>query len=355
MAKEKKYKVTLHDLSIFSRQLVTMFDAGVALHEALDFYAEGEPGDLGLIIREVATKISGGVSLSHAFRSYPKIFSPVFCGLVQAGERTGELSTMLHNLTNLLEEENRLSTKIRSALTYPAFLVLVSFAVACIFMYVIMPALEPMLMGLGVRPPWPTQVLILMGTVIRHPVTIIGVPTVFLTIFFKGGEWLELARKNPKIGERLDWIPMNLPIIGDLFRRITLARVLFTIATTIEAGLSLTSAIDMGRSVTANVFFQRALDGARAGISDGDSLAESLQRTGIFPEGMVQMIAIGEETASLSQVLSKTAEMYSEDASHRLETSVQLMEPILLFGMGIVSGFLVLAAILPLVKMIDSL
>lgn len=354
-SRKKTYKVSLHQLSSFTRQFVTMLDAGVPIQRALEFYAEGDPTDLGEVIDQVCTSVSSGMSLSACMSKFPKVFSPVFLGLVQSGEKTGELSKMMGRLANLLEQEDKLLSKIRSAITYPIFLALVSFSVGCIFMYVIIPALEPMLNGLGVRPPWPTQLLMTIGHVIRNPVTLVGVPFSLVLLWFLGPPLIERLRQNDRWGERLDWLPMHLPIFGELYQRITLARVLFTISTTIESGLTLVTAIDLGRAVTDNRHFRRALDITRQHLSEGETLGESLAASRIFPEVLVQMLAIGEETASLSSVMASTATMYGEDAAHRMETAVQLMEPFMLFAMGVVSGFLVLAAILPLVKMIDSL
>lgn len=332
-----------------------MLDAGVPIQRALEFYAEGDPTDLGEVIDQVCTEVSNGHSLSFTMAKFPKVFSPVFLGLVQSGEKTGELSKMLGRLANLLEQEDRLISKIRAAITYPIFLALVSFSVGCIFMYVIIPALEPMLSGLGVQPPLPTRILMTIGKVIRNPFVLVGVPFSLVLLWFLGPPLLERVRKNEVWAERLDWIPMNIPIFGELYQRITLARVLFTVSTTIESGLTLMTAIELGRAVTSNIHFRAALDITRRRLNEGESLGESLAASGIFPDVLVQMLSIGEETATLSQVMATTANMYGEDAANRMEASVQLMEPLMLFGMGMVSGFLVLAAILPLVKMIDSL
>lgn len=332
-----------------------MLDAGVPIQRALEFYSEGDPTDLGEVIDQVCTQVSSGMSLSACMSKFPKVFSPVFLGLVQSGEKTGELSTMMGRLANLLEQEDRLMSKIRSAITYPIFLALVSFTVGCIFMYVIIPALEPMLSGLGVQPPLPTQILMTIGHVIRHPVTLVGVPFSLLLLWILGPPLIERLRQHEVWGERLDWLPMHLPILGELYQRITLARVLFTISTTIESGLTLLMAINLGRAVTTNRFFRRALDITHQRLSDGETFGEALAASGIFPDVLVQMLSVGDETASLGQVMASTANMYGDDAAYRLETAVQLMEPIMLFAMGVVSGFLVLAAILPLVKMIDSL
>ena len=354
-SRKKTYKVSLHQLSSFTRQFVTMLNAGVPIQRALEFYSEGDPTDLGEVIDQVCTSVSSGVSLSVSMAKFPKVFTPVFLGLVQSGEKTGELSKMMERLANLLEQEDRLMSKLRSAITYPIFLGLVSFSVGCIFMYVIIPALEPMLNRLGVQPPLPTQILMAIGRIIRHPVTLVGVPFSLVLLFFLGPPLLERMRKHEVWGERLDWIPMHLPVLGELYQRITLARVLFTISTTIESGLTLLTAITLGRAVTTNRFFRRALDITHNRLSDGENFGEALAASGVFPDVLVQMLAIGEETASLGPVMASTANMYGEDAAHKMETAVQLMEPIMLFTMGIVAGFLVLAAILPLVKMIDSL
>ena len=355
MAKKKKYKVSLHQLSSFSRQFVTMLNAGVAIQRALEFYSEGDPSDLGEVIDQVCTNVSSGNSLSASFAKFPTIFSPIFLGLIKSGEKTGELTKTLSRLANLLEQEDRLQSKLRSALTYPIFLGLVAFTVGCIFMYVIIPAIEPMLTGLGVRPPWPTEVLIMTGHIIRHPLTLIGVPTSLILLWFFGPAALARARSHPVWGERIDWLPMNLPVVSNLFQRVTLARILFTLSTTIDAGLTIITALDLGGSVTDNRYYQRALIKTREALTEGEGLESALSVSGIFPPAMVQMLAIGDETASLGTVMANVSTMYADDAAYQMEMAVQLLEPIMLFMMGVISGFLVLAAILPLVKMIDSL
>ncbi|MBS2036545.1 type II secretion system F family protein [bacterium] len=354
-AREKKYKVSLHHLASFARQFVTMLNGGVPILRALEFYSEGDPSDLGEIISQVCNNVNSGMSLHASFSKYPKVFTPVFLGLVKSGEKTGELTKMLSRLATLLEQEDHLMSRIRSAVTYPFFLALVSFTVGCIFMYVIIPAIEPLLTGLGVEPPWPTKVLILLGKIIRHPATLIGVPSLLVLTWFLGPTVLENARKHPVWGERLDWLPMNIPIVSDLYQRITLARILYSMATTLDSGLNILNALDLGASVTDNRYFQRALQKSRMALTDGENLEEALLAAQVFPAAMVQMLTIGEETASLSTVMGNVSNMYAEDATYRMDTAVQLMEPIMLFTMGIVSAFLVLAAILPLVKMIDSL
>jgi type IV pilus assembly protein PilC len=352
---KKKYRVSLHDQAYFARQLVTMFDAGVPIHRALEFYSNGIDNDLGTIVEEVATSVESGVSLSHSFRKYPEVFSPVFVGLIEAGERTGEISPMLQRLATLLEQEANLLTRLRTALTYPVFLAIVSFIVGCIFMYVIIPTLEPMLAGMGVDPPLPTQMLMFLGRFIRHPVTLVGVPSLLLFSWFFGPTVLARLRQQPGWPERLDWIPLHLPVFGKLYRKIVVARILFTMATTIDSGLTVLTSITMGRAVTSNVHFRAGLERARKELQDGETFCTALTRAGIFPEAQVQMIAVGEETASLGEVMRKISEMGGEEAANQVEVSVQLLEPVMLFVLGIVSGFLVLAAILPLVRMIDSL
>lgn len=340
---------------MFARQLLTMFDSGVAIHQALDFYAAGNPSDLGTISGELVGKISSGSSLSFALSGYPRVFSPVFIGLIQAGERTGDLSVMLAKLAELLEAENRLLTKLRAAITYPIFLMSVSVVVACIFMYGILPALQPMLVGMGVEPPLPTRMLMTLAVVIRHPLVIYGVPLLAGLLWWKGDTMLSQARAHPRVSRILDLLPLRVPVVGDLYQRILLSRVLYAMAMSIEAGLSINQALHLGRSITDNSYFQDALERTAESLREGKTISESLSLAEVFPAGMVQMIAVGEETSSLGTVMGNVAKMYGEDASYKLETSVQLLEPIMMGGMGVVSGFLVIAAILPLVKMIDSM
>lgn len=332
-----------------------MFDAGVGIPDALEFYALGDEDDMGFIANDCAQKVRTGMYLSKALSHYPQVFSKVFLGLVQAGENTGELSPMLERVSALLERENRLQHKIKSALTYPFFLMLMCLTVACIFIFFIMPAMEPMLKGLGVAPPWPTRVLMTFGALLRSPYFLVGAPLLVLLSYFALPKILDKAREHPKLGPLLDALPLVVPIFGDVYVKVSLARVLFTIATTVDCGLTLTSSIDLARQVTGNRRLEQALLAARKHITDGHTLAESLDMTGVFPEGLIQMVAVGEETASLSSVIRNAAAIYEENATGSLENAVSLLEPFMLFGMGLVSGFLVLASILPLVKMLDSL
>jgi type II secretory pathway component PulF len=355
VARRKRLRVSLHQQALFTRQFLTMFDAGVTIPDALEFYSQGDDDDMGYIANDCAQKIRTGMYFSKALSHYPQVFSKVFLGLVQAGENTGELSPMLERISALLERENRLQHKIKSSLSYPFFLLLMCLTVACIFIFFIMPSMEPMLKGLGVAPPWPTRVLMSFGALLRSPYFLIGTPLALLCCYFLLPKVLEKAREHPKLGPLLDALPLVIPVFGEVYVKVSLARVLFTIATTVDCGLTLTSSIDLARQVTGNRRLEQALLDARKHIVDGHTLAESLDMTGVFPDGLIQMVAIGEETASLSAVIRNAAGIYEENATNSLETAVALLEPFMLFGMGLVSGFLVLASILPLVKMLDSL
>ena len=348
-------QVSTQELCIFTRQFECMLAAGVPLLRALEYYADSDPTTMGKVIDGVAETVRGGATLSKGMSRYPKVFSPLFVGLVRSGEGTGALQGMLEKMVEVLERQGNLIGKFKAAITYPIVVMIVAFLVFLGFIYVILPALAPMLTSVHVVAPWPTRVLIGLGIVLRTPAIMALVVVLCINVWAFGPKLLQHLRKDEARRIMIDRMPLEIPAFGPLLRRILVSRILFALSTTVDSGLSLTHSLHLAQGITGNAYIADQLQKVHKCIADGSSLAEGLGETTLFLNGVVQMVAVGEETSSLSTSLMYVAKLYDELAEESINSGAALIEPVLMVSMGLVAGFLILATILPLVKMLQSL
>jgi type II secretory pathway component PulF len=350
-----KPRARLRDIAMFARQFTTMFEAGVNVVDALHFYAKGEPGVMSKVIDQCAYKVESGWKLSAALSTYPTIFSPVFVGLVNAGEHSGELGPLMTKLSDLLERQDSFQRRTQSALTYPIFLMGVCMTVGLIFMFFILPALTPMLSSMGVRPPLPTRMLLTLADLLRSKLFGFCMLLLLVAVLVAAPILNNQLNANPGVRLRISKFWLSLYLVGRVTRQIILARVLFTLATCLDTGLSVTAAIEMARAVASNAWASDELRKVRLELEDGENLSDAFGRHGFFPRGLCQMVKVGEETSSLPAVVRYCAALYEEVADSAIQTTVALFEPIMMGCMGVVAGFLVIASILPIVQMIQNL
>ncbi|MBI3926902.1 MAG: type II secretion system F family protein [Armatimonadetes bacterium] len=345
-------RVSPHQLSIFTHQVVAMLDSGMQLANALHAYGQGDPTSLGAVSLAMSRDLASGRSLVAAMSRYPRVFSPVYLGLVRAGETTGQLPILLRKLSELLERQARFQSHLGTALTYPVFLVAVGIFCGGLFLLFILPALEPLFQSLAVELPLPTRILMLLGRVVRHPVTWIGLPLAIGSLWLLGPG---LLRAHPEWSERLERLPLELPKLGPVIQKLMGARLLFTLAILLEAGITLNRALEVCVGVTGNPTMARKVRGVRVSLQDGDTLVRALEANGLFSRGVRNVIAVGEEVSSLTALMRFCARVYEEDANYSLTSFLALLEPVLLAVLGIGSGFLVLAAVLPIAGIIEAL
>lgn len=348
-------KVSSLSVCLFTRQFVCMMDAGLPLLRALDFYAEADPSRMGQIVSAVADHVRSGGSLSKGLSLYPNAFSRLYVGLVRSGEGTGELDKMLNKMANVLERQTELQKKMKAALTYPICLISVAFLVFLAFIFCILPALEPMLVSVNVAAPWPTQVLVQLGWILRNPILMGATGILLFSAYFAGPSLWKKFREDKKRCVIVDRIPLEIPGLGVLLRRILLSRVLFALSTTVDSGLSITNSLHLSRQVASNAYIDAELLKVHDGIGDGLSLSTAMEQTTLFFPGAIQMVHVGEETSSLSSSLHFVAQLYEEIAESAIEGFAALVEPLLMAGMGFVAGFLILGTILPIVRMLQAL
>ncbi len=344
----------MRDVAFFTRQLVTMLDSGVPLHKALDIYAKSDETKLGRVMDEVADKVLAGNSLSASLSRFPRIFSPVYVGLVRAGEGSGQLNTMLEQLASLLERGDGLQRRLAANLTYPAFLLMAGMACGGVLMFYILPTMTPMFTTMGVTLPWPTRFLVAIGDMARNPflVTLVLVAAALL-VFLGAPAWRRLMARNPTLRRKIDAQILELPLLGNVLRKMSYARVLFTLSTLLEAGLPAATALHMIRDVTGNESLKALLSASGQRLELGCSMSEALDN--ILPRGAVQMIAVGEESSSASNSARHVAKVYEDEAEMAVSYFAALSEPLIMAGMGAVAAFIVLAFMLPLVSMLQKL
>lgn len=347
-------KVGLEALSVFTRQLSAMIDAGIPIPRALSFFAEGEPdGDLRDVIGAVSDKVMSGVRLSHALRSFPGIFSDVYVALVETGENSGQISGILQRLADLLEKHLKMQKRIVATLTYPVILLLVSMLCIAVFVLFILPMVEPMFKGMNIALPLPTRILLASRLLL--------LPTVLALLIGGFAMWAgrpairAYLRSNRDLRNSLAMIPMRMPLVGPVFRKVVTSRILYAMATMLEAGMTLVSAITKCAPVAGNSYIEERMMVAKKVIVDGESVAQAFHESGVFPETAVQLITVGEETSTLATMVQYVAAMYEEDADLALTDMANMLEPLLMGGMGLIVGFIVVSAMLPTLQLINHL
>ncbi len=349
--KKQKYgkggKVTEKDITLFTRQLATMMKAGVPLLQSFDIVSKGasNPAVARLLV-EVKTEVETGSSLAAAFRKYPLHFDNLFCNLVAAGEQAGILETLLDRLATYKEKILAIKSKIKSALFYPIAIVVVAFIITAVIMIFVIPAFKEVFTNFGADLPAPTLLVMAISDwfvanwYIIFPAVIGGV------IGF-----LEAWKRSLPVQIFMDRLMLKLPVFGDLVLKSTIARWTRTLATMFAAGVPLVEALDSVGGASGNHVYLTATKKIQAEVSTGTSLTMAMQNSGVFPNMVLQMCSIGEETGALDAMLGKVADFYEAEVDDAVEALSSLMEPMIMVVLGTLIGGMVIAMYLPIFKM----
>lgn len=345
-----KKRVDLQQVSMFTRQFAVMVGATVPIMRALQcFWDTPEPEPIHEVVESVCRKVESGESLSDAMRCYPSAFNPIYCGLIRSGESSGRLHQILFQLADTLEKDLRLRKKLTAAMTYPCILLLAAISSVVFFLFVILPVLEPLFTASDMKLPLPT--LILLNLRRFTPWGVVG------AVVLAG--LLAVLRKrmahHPKLEYRVHELLLYIPYFGSLYSELTIARILRSMATMFEVGLSTLPTLRACESLTSNRYLIEKLQEMRELVMEGEPMSESMSAVGIFPQSVIQMVAAGEESSQLSRLLSNSAEVMDWDNDMALDSLPQVIEPIIMLVMGLVVGFVILATLLPIVSLIDSL
>lgn len=340
-------KITTKDITVFSRQLATMMSSGVPLVQSFEIVGRGhENKAMQHLILAVKSDIEAGGALAEALGKHPRQFNELYVNLVTAGEHAGILEEILHKLATYMEKTEALKSKIKGAMFYPIAVVVVAFVITCILMIFVIPQFEALFSGFGADLPALTRMVIDMSNWFQANWYIL-IGGIAATVV---GLW-KLKQRSLKFAHYIDRIALKIPVIGDILNKSAIARFARTLSTMFAAGTPLVEAMTSVAGATGNIVYYDAVMKMRDEISTGTQLQVSMRETGLFPNMVVQMVAIGEESGALDSMLSKVADWYEQEVDDAVDALTSLLEPIIMAVLGVVIGGLVIAMYLPIFKM----
>jgi len=343
----KKKKILPKDIAIFTRQLSTMMGAGVPLVQSFEIIGRGhENPSMQELIMTIKADVESGGTLADSLRKHPLFFDELVCNLVAAGEQAGILEGLLDKIATYKEKTEAMKAKIKKALTYPAAVVVVAFIVTAILLIFVVPTFQDLFEGFGADLPAFTQMVIHLSEWMQSNwwIVIMGVSG---TIYgFNQGK-----KRSPKFAHTLDRLILKAPIFGEIVTKAIIARFARTMSTMFAAGVPLVEAMESVAGASGNQVYKEAILDMRDNVSTGQQLQLTMQQTGLFPNMVVQMVAIGEESGSLDGMLAKVADFYEEEVDNAVDNLSSLLEPIIMAILGVLVGGLIVAMYLPIFKL----
>ncbi|HEZ0704213.1 TPA: type 4 pilus assembly protein PilG [Neisseria meningitidis] len=339
-----KRKITQEDITVFTRQLSTMIKAGLPLMQAFEIVARGHGNpSMTEMLMEIRGEVEQGSSLSRAFSNHPKYFDRFYCNLVAAGETGGVLESLLDKLAIYKEKTQAIRKKVKTALTYPVSVIAVAIGLVFVMMIFVLPAFKEVYANMGAELPALTQTVMDMSDFFVSYGWMVLIALGFAIYGF-----LKLKARSIKIQRRMDAILLRMPIFGDIVRKGTIARWGRTTATLIAAGVPLVDVLDSTAGAAGNLIYEEATREIRTRVIQGLSITSGMRATELFPNMMLQMSSIGEESGSLDDMLNKAAEFYEDEVDNAVGRLSAMMEPIIIVILGLVIGTLLVAMYLPL-------
>ncbi len=340
-------KITTGDIAIFSRQLATMMAAGIPLVQAFEIVGNGHENQaMQKLILDIKADVEGGSALHEALAKHPLYFDDLFVNLVEAGEQAGALETLLDKIATYKEKTEAIKKKIKKALTYPIAVLVVAIIVTIILLIFVIPAFEDLFTGFGADLPAFTRMVVDLSQFVRTQGWILAVGfggAIFAFLYFK--------KRSRKMREALDRISLKLPIIGPILEKSAIARYARTLSTMFAAGVPLVEALESVSGATGNIVYENAVLEMRDEVATGQRLQQSMENTELFPNMVIQMIAVGEESGQLDEMSGKVADFFEEDVDNAVDNMSSLIEPLIMAILGVLVGGLVIAMYLPIFKM----
>ena len=343
----KKKKITSGDIAVFSRQLATMMTAGVPMVQAFEIVGKGhENPSMQDLIMNIKTNVEGGSSLAESLAKHPLYFDDLYCNLVHAGEQAGILETLLDKIATYKEKVEAIKGKIKKALFYPAAIIVVSFIITAILLIFVIPQFEEMFKSFGGDLPALTKMVIELSVIFQEW---------WWAIFGGLGAlvyaMIQIKKRSKRFNEIMDTTILKLPIIGDIITKATIARFARTLSTMFAAGMPLVEAMETVANAAGNYVYTKAIMGMKDEVATGQQINVCMKETGLFPNMVVQMLAIGEETGAVDSMLAKVADFYEEEVDNMVDGLSSLLEPMIMAVLGVLIGGLVVAMYLPIFKM----
>ncbi len=346
---KKGGKVPTRDVVIFTRQFATMINSGLPLVQALDILAkQTENKTLAGVTREVVYDVESGHTLADALSKHPKAFSELYKNMVSAGEAGGILDTILLRLATFLEKNDMIVRKVKGAMIYPAVIFSVAGIAVVVLLIFVIPTFQNMFASVNMVLPLPTRIVIGMSDILQGYWWAMGLGIV--GIYFGIKRWY--ATEGGQLA--LDKFMLNFPVLGDLLRKSAVSRFTRTLGTLISSGVSILDGLEITAKTAGNRVIHDAVMGSRASIAGGETISQPLEKSGVFPPMVTSMIAVGEATGGLDEMLTKIADFYDDEVDAAVSALLSLMEPVMIVVLGVIVGGMIVAMYLPIFGMINA-
>jgi type IV pilus assembly protein PilC len=339
-------KVKTQQISIFSRQFSTMITAGLPVLQALNILCEQQEDKIFKeVLGKIRDDIGGGANLSDAMTKYPSVFNTLYCNMIKAGELSGSLDGILDRLSTYLEKAEALQSKIKGAMTYPMTILVIATIIVIILMVKVVPSFKSVFESFGGTLPPMTQFL-LNASAFEQKFAALEVGMMIAAAFL-----FNIIRRTENGGFIIDKYMLKVPIFGMLIKKQTVARFARTLGTLLKSGVGILDALDTVARSSGNKIVEKALLDTRAAVREGQSLTEPMKATGLFPTMVIQMVAVGEETGKLDEMLLRMSDFYDTEVDTAVDAIMSMIEPLIMAFLGVVIGFLVIAMFLPMFSM----
>ncbi len=344
-------RVTINDLVVFTRQFAVMVDAGLPLVQCLQILADQQSNvTFKNVLRAVRADVESGNTFAESLRKHPKVFDDLFVNLVAAGEVGGILDTILNRLAVQLEKQEKLRKQLKGAMVYPATVSVIAVACIVLLLVKVIPVFEQMFADFGGTLPGPTAMVIELSNWLQQYILyLLGGVFAVVTCF------AQARARSTQFRYQTDNLALNLPIFGNVIKKVAVARFTRTLGTMISSGVPILDGLDIVAKTAGNMVIEAELQSTRASISEGNTIAEPLQGSRVFPGMMVQMVAVGEETGSMEAMLTKIADFYDDEVDSAVAALTSMLEPIMMVFMGGSIGTILIAMYLPIFTIADTI
>lgn len=341
--------ISTRDIVIFTRQFATMINSGLPLVQSLNILAlQTENPKLKEVSKAVVYDVEAGNTLADSFAKHPKAFSQLYVNMVAAGEAGGILDTILLRLATFLEKNDKLIRKVKSAMIYPAVIFSVAFLAIAVLLIFVIPVFQQMFADANVALPLPTRVVIGLSTFLKSFWWAVAGGIILIVVGFKQWHATSSGRR------RVDTALLRLPILGDVLRKSAVARFTRTLGTLISSGVSILDGLEITAKTAGNMVIQDAIMASRSSIAGGDTIAGPLEKSAVFPPMVISMIAVGEQTGGLDEMLTKIADFYDDEVDIAVSGLLSMLEPLMILFLGVIVGGMIVAMYLPIFNMMDT-
>jgi type IV pilus assembly protein PilC len=344
--------IKAEELATFTRQLATLLDAGLPLLRALEVMIRQERNlRFQAVLEQIADQVKSGNTFSDGLAQHPKIYDRLYVNMVRAGEAGGVLDVVLSRLAGFMEKAQKTKKKVKSAMVYPVVVVGVAVSIVALLMVVVVPKFQTIFDDMldGAALPGPTQLVVGVSNFMRGNIIL---TLILLVVAFIG---VKFFLKTPVGSKLFNWLSINTPKVGDLVRKVNIARITRTFGTLLSSGVPILQSITITKDITGNKFYEDSLGRIHDSVRDGESLAKPMGRESVFPNMVTSMVDVGEETGELAEMLNRVADNYDEDVDNAVSGITSIIEPVMIVFLAVVVGFIVIALFLPIVEIIKQL